>query len=312
MVAPVHLGPVVNSTALDAGPSISRDGLSLYFHSARAGLPSNPGSVSLAPGGDRPAVGSAGQTRTGDRHGFGRAGPTVSKNGHFLFFGAFRSGSFDVYVRVARTRPTISPGKRRWPCRRQSTGPRSTSRPTISRTRTATRSLFASDRANGLGAPGLDIYVSELRRDGTWSDPVYVSELNSAFQDDRPAIRADGLEIIFGSSREGSLDLYVSRRDHVHDAWSAPENLGAVVNSTGNDIHPALSANGRTLYSRRTAPATSICMRARDRRSGTRPDGRVSAGRAPIRPSRSLDLASGPSSCRRGTSSAARRAPSRA
>jgi hypothetical protein len=109
---------------------------------------------------------------------------------------------------------------------------------------------FASDRGNGLGALGLDIYVTHLRPDGTWSDPQYVAELNSAFQDDRPTVRADGLEIIFNSSRggNGNLDLYVSHRKHAWEPWSTPENLGPVVNSPAGDIHPALSANGRTLY----------------------------------------------------------------
>jgi Tol biopolymer transport system component len=44
------------------------------------------------------------------------------------------------------------------------------------------------------------------------------------------------------------LDLFVSRRRHLHDPWSTPENLGPTVNSPAGDIHPALSANGRTLY----------------------------------------------------------------
>ena len=34
---PTNLGPVVNSSAFDGGPSISRDGLSLYFTSERPG-----------------------------------------------------------------------------------------------------------------------------------------------------------------------------------------------------------------------------------------------------------------------------------
>jgi hypothetical protein len=34
---PVHLGPVLNSTALDAGVALSFDGTALYFHSGRPG-----------------------------------------------------------------------------------------------------------------------------------------------------------------------------------------------------------------------------------------------------------------------------------
>ena len=32
---PVNLGPLVNSTSVDRGPAISKDGLSLYFASTR-------------------------------------------------------------------------------------------------------------------------------------------------------------------------------------------------------------------------------------------------------------------------------------
>jgi outer membrane protein OmpA-like peptidoglycan-associated protein len=44
----------------------------------------------------------------------------------------------------------------------------------------------------------------------------------------------------------GSCDLYVSHRSG--NAWSEPENLGDVVNSTSWDSQPCLSADGRTLY----------------------------------------------------------------
>ncbi len=34
---PTNLGPIVNSSGVDSAPCISPDGLSLYFHSTRAG-----------------------------------------------------------------------------------------------------------------------------------------------------------------------------------------------------------------------------------------------------------------------------------
>ena len=34
---PVNLAAMINSTAEDASPAVSKNGLSLYFHSARAG-----------------------------------------------------------------------------------------------------------------------------------------------------------------------------------------------------------------------------------------------------------------------------------
>jgi hypothetical protein len=43
-------------------------------------------------------------------------------------------------------------------------------------------------------------------------------------------------------------DLWVSTRSSTAEAWSAPVNLGAVVNSEFTDAGPAISADGTTLY----------------------------------------------------------------
>lgn len=42
-------------------------------------------------------------------------------------------------------------------------------------------------------------------------------------------------------------DLFVSTRRSVHDAWSAPQNLGAPVNTALDEISARLSQDGRTL-----------------------------------------------------------------
>ena len=107
------------------------------------------------------------------------------------------------------------------------------------------RQLYPLERPN---PPGLDIYVTELRKDGTWSDPENLVVLNSAFEDSGSAIRFDGLEMIFSSRRGGDLDLYVTRRNHPWEPWSPPENLGATVNTASQEFSAHLSANGRTLY----------------------------------------------------------------
>jgi Tol biopolymer transport system component len=177
------------------------------------------------------------------------AGPTLSRSGHLMFFASVRSGSFDVFVTrrhnvhddLAWETPVALPAT--------INGPSFDVPSDYFENRDGNPQFyFASDRMTGGGANGLHIYVSEFRPDGTWSDPAFVAELNSPFVDDRPTIRADGLEVIFGSTREGNQDLYVARRRHVRDLWSTPENLGPVLNSPLGDIHPALSANGRTLY----------------------------------------------------------------
>jgi Tol biopolymer transport system component len=95
---------------------------------------------------------------------------------------------------------------------------------------------------------GFDIYVSELQEGGTWGPPSPVAELNSAADDARPTIRHDGREIIFNSTRDGNLDLYVSRRWSIAEPWSAPVSLGPTVNSPSADQQSTLSADGTALY----------------------------------------------------------------
>jgi WD40 repeat protein len=58
-------------------------------------------------------------------------------------------------------------------------------------------------------------------------------------------------EIIFFSNRPGTLggaDLWVSSRKTVFESWSAPVNLGPVVNSTSNDSPSYLSSDGLVLF----------------------------------------------------------------
>ena len=52
----------------------------------------------------------------------------------------------------------------------------------------------------------------------------------------------DGLSLYFASNRPHStgtdLDIYVSRRASIGDAWGVPENLGAPINTAANELCP--------------------------------------------------------------------------
>src|SRR2546426_3456585 len=101
------------------------------------------------------------------------------------------------------------------------------------------------------GGRGVDIYASTLQADGTFGPGVNVSELNSPFNDDRIAIRRDGLEIFVSTNRPGGVggqDIWVATRATTVDRWSPPVPLGQVVNSPYDDGSPALSFDGTELY----------------------------------------------------------------
>jgi Tol biopolymer transport system component len=88
--------------------------------------------------------------------------------------------------------------------------------------------------------------------DFTFSVPTNLGAVvNSAANESSPTISGDGLELYFGSNREGGFgnsDIWVTTRASKNDPWEAPINLGAVVNTDSAEGTPSISADGLTLY----------------------------------------------------------------
>jgi hypothetical protein len=85
-----------------------------------------------------------------------------------------------------------------------------------------------------------------------WSTPVNLGPVvNSSASDQHPAISADGLSLYFVSDRAGGLgglDIYVSQRTAIGDAWGPPQNLGPTINSDVTDMAPDLTPDGHRLF----------------------------------------------------------------
>jgi hypothetical protein len=80
---------------------------------------------------------------------------------------------------------------------------------------------------------------------------MLVREFSSLGRDTRIFIRKDGLEAFITSNRaggQGALDIWVSTRETLSDAWSVPIDLGSPVDSPSNEGSPWLSKHGTTLY----------------------------------------------------------------
>ena len=97
-----------------------------------------------------------------------------------------------------------------------------------------------------------DIYCAKWSEDnGKW----VVEKLGNGINGDRtwesqPSVSADGHWLLFASNRpggQGGSDLWRCHRLANGD-WSRPHNLGARVNTTGNEKFPFLHADGHTLY----------------------------------------------------------------
>jgi len=180
-------------------------------------------------------------------------GLTISSDGLSLFFESNRSGNnWDIWQ---CTRETIED---EW-------GPAKNLGPTVNSPQAEGRPSISADglelffcslywmavRPGGFG--GADLWVT--RRTSVshpWSTPENLGSLvNSAWHESEPYISADGLELYFSSDRpggEGYFDLYFATRPTKNDAWDAPVNLGPVVNGSGYEAQPCISADGLALF----------------------------------------------------------------
>jgi hypothetical protein len=250
---PTNLGPTVNSSAVEAEPSIPADELELFFC------------------GDRP--GGSGNwdlwvtTRTTTEDDWGtpvNLGPTVNSSAHDLaakistdglelYFGSKRSGGFGGYDAWVTRRATKSDP---W-------GAPVNLGPTVNSEfsdgpSTSAKGLelyFKSKRPGGYGDNDLWVSIRTSTEDD-WGTPVNLGpSVNTSFNESYPWIFADGLTLLFsdgvGNPRPGGFgdsDIWMTTRKTRDDDWGEPVNLGPIVNTPYIDRAPSISADGSTLY----------------------------------------------------------------
>jgi Tol biopolymer transport system component len=252
---PVNLGAPVNTPAADVTPFIAANGLDLLLASNReAG--SGPSDLYSARRGRSGrwgfpiSLGWAVNTPA-----FEEINPTLSADGQYLYFVSNRPGgcgSSDIYV----SRRFFGSSLSNWSppqnlgCHVNSVGVELA----VSLLETADGAVYlyfsSGLRPGGMGFG--DIYFTERQPDGSFGPVSPVAEFNTAFNEIRPNIRKDGLEIFFDSNRPGSIggspDLYVSTRACLTCPWTTPVNLGPTVNSSAIDGRPSLSYDGTELF----------------------------------------------------------------
>ena len=92
------------------------------------------------------------------------------------------------------------------------------------------------------------IYCSEMRN-GVRREPRLLGDgINDGSINASPCISPDESYLIFGSNRDGGQrDLYISFRTR-GGRWTAPVNMGPRVNTSSDEWHPSISADGRYLF----------------------------------------------------------------
>jgi Tol biopolymer transport system component len=251
---PTNLGPVVNSSAVEAEPSISADGLTLFFNGDRSG---GSGGWDIwvttretTEDEWTPPI-NLGPTINSSSNDFV---PSMTADGLTLFFCSSRSGGYgrsDIYVTTRET--TEAP----WRIPTNLGPTLNTSSPDFARVSPDGLALYIdSERSGGFG--GRDIWVStrETTND-PWLEPMHLGPpVNSTYGEEYPAISSDGLAMFLGSAAfssprpggYGLSDIWVTTRKTKDSDWPEPVNLGPIVNSSNNDRAPSISADGSTLY----------------------------------------------------------------
>ena len=254
-----HLGCLVNSPVNDQGPAISKDGLSLYFSSNRPGgagdqdvwvtRRASPDAPWDPPTNVGPVINTA----------FADGIPSLSRDGHWLFFNSNRpggSGDIDLWVSYRQHvhddfawEPAVNLGS-------GVNTEKFDAGAGYFENENRTPLLYFNRGESQANQTTTDIYVATLQADGTFGDAVPVPSLNSPRLDSRPSVRFDGLEVIFFSSRPDAtnLDLWSSTRNSVDEDWSTPVRLSDSVNTPSAEANPHISPDGTTLFFASTRP----------------------------------------------------------
>lgn len=98
--------------------------------------------------------------------------------------------------------------------------------------------------------PALTNIYYTVWKDGKWTVPVPVTEVNSEFHDRMPSISQDGRFLFFSSDRlggKGGDDIWISELNMNTGKWGEPKNAGNI-NTSASEVTPAIHADGTTLY----------------------------------------------------------------
>jgi WD40-like Beta Propeller Repeat len=251
---PVNLGPLINSSALDANASLSPDGHTLYFVSNRVGGLGNNDiwmSHRRCLVCDWEAPGNLGAPINSDAI---DGAPTMAEDGRLLFFYSARAGGFgsgDIYV---SHRVSTGADGDVW-------GAPMNLGPDVNTAAQEQGSYYVHESGEPNAfvyfnrptpSGSVDIYRVAVSNDGEALAPaVLVPELSDlAGFDQKVAVSTDGHELLLSSIRDGgfgNFDIWRFTRQLAQEPWSNATNLDAPINTPDLESQPTLSSDGQAL-----------------------------------------------------------------
>jgi outer membrane protein OmpA-like peptidoglycan-associated protein len=107
-------------------------------------------------------------------------------------------------------------------------------------------SMIYATAANTSGH--LDLYIAHKDASGNWGRGTAIDELNTSENDDAPYVAEDGTLYFASRGHEslGGYDIFQTTYDSATNKFSAPENLGAPINTVNDDTF--FSVYGKMAY----------------------------------------------------------------
>ena len=101
----------------------------------------------------------------------------------------------------------------------------------------------------------LSVIMKIEKVDGKWQDPQ-ISNFSGKYTDLEPFLSPDNLKLYFVSNRPISkdstntkdMDIWYVERTTKTGTWSKPKNIGAPVNTEGDEFYPAVASNGNLYF----------------------------------------------------------------
>jgi len=170
--------------------------------------------------------------------------PSPARGNRLFFISKRTETNGDIYVgkhgpkgwEIAQLGPNLNSSAQEWS-------------PSYFETDSGNQVLYFSSTRNG----NQDIFYSV-----NWGPAqLAAGGVNSSADDARPNVRHDGLEIVWDSTRFGTLgatDIFTSTRSSTDDPWGPAVHLDAPINSAAGESRASLSWDGTRLMFGSTRP----------------------------------------------------------
>lgn len=119
---------------------------------------------------------------------------------------------------------------------------------TVSMSFDGKRLFFVSDKESGLG--DADIYYSDMDVNGEWGPAKNIGpEINTKYGEEGVFMHPDGVTLYFSSKGYNSMGGYdIFKSSMVNGKWQTPINLGYPINGPDDDVFFVVSGSGNRAY----------------------------------------------------------------